>query len=100
LKSQDQGGSVALTSNLVLSANAWHGGVVDSATPAAPLLLGRIGRALSARPSRRVTMRSRIFQGQTMPKRDKMEIKIAFWALVLFAAFMAAGSLTAYFQKK
>ena len=35
-----------------------------------------------------------------MPKRDKMEIKIAFWALVLFAAFMAAGSLAAYFQKK
>ena len=29
-----------------------------------------------------------------------MEIKIAFWALVLFAALMAAGSLTAYFQKK
>jgi hypothetical protein len=46
------------------------------------------------------TVRSRIIQGQTMPKRDKMEIKIAFWALVLFAAFMAAGSLTAYFQKK
>jgi hypothetical protein len=33
-------------------------------------------------------------------QRDKMEIKIAFWALVLFAAFMAAGSLSAYFQKK
>ena len=62
--------------------------------------LAGLGRALSARPSGRVTVRSRIIQGQTMPNRDKMEIKIAFWALVLFAAFMAAGSLTAYFQKK
>jgi hypothetical protein len=77
---------------LVLSANAWHGGVVDSATPAAPLLLGRIGRHYQR--GLRVASRG------TMPKRDKMEIKIAFWALVLFAAFMAAGSLTAYFQKK
>jgi len=39
-KSQDRVGAVALTSSLVLSANAWHGGVVGSATPAAPLLLG------------------------------------------------------------
>jgi len=35
-----------------------------------------------------------------MPERHKMEIKIAFWALVTFAAFMAGRSLTAYFQKK
>jgi hypothetical protein len=35
-----------------------------------------------------------------MPKKDKMEIKIAFWALTSFAAFMAARSLTAYLQKK
>ena len=35
-----------------------------------------------------------------MPKKDKMEIKFAFLALVFFAAFMAARSLTAYFQKK
>jgi len=43
-------------------------------------------------------MRPRIIQGQT--KKDKMEIKIAFWALAFFASFMAARSLTAYFKKK
>jgi len=37
---------------------------------------------------------------RTMPGKDKMEIKIAFLALAFFAAFMAARSLTAYFQKK
>jgi hypothetical protein len=45
-------------------------------------------------------MRPRIIQGQTMPKRDKMEIQFAFLALAFFAAFMAARSLTAYFEKK
>ena len=35
-----------------------------------------------------------------MPGKVKMEIKIAFWAFVIFAAFMAGRSLTAYFQKK
>ena len=29
-----------------------------------------------------------------------MEIKIAFWALAFFAAFMAGRSLTAYFKEK
>jgi hypothetical protein len=33
-------------------------------------------------------------------KRDKMEIKIVFWALAFFAAFMAARSLTAYFKQR
>ena len=42
-----------------------------------------------------VTVRSQIIQGQTM-----MEIKIAFWALAFFAAFMAARSLTAYFKQR
>ena len=37
---------------------------------------------------------------RTMSGKDKMEIKIAFLALAFFAAFMAARSLTAYFQKK
>ena len=41
-----------------------------------------------------------IIQGQTMPKKDKMEIKFAFLALAFFASFMAARSLTAYFKKK
>ena len=41
----------------------------------------------------------RIVQGQTMPKKDKMEIEIAFKALAVFAAFMAGRSLTAYFKK-
>jgi hypothetical protein len=44
-------------------------------------------------------VRSRIIQGQAMPKRDKMEIEIAFKALAFFAAFMAGRSLTAYFKK-
>jgi hypothetical protein len=35
-----------------------------------------------------------------MPGQDKMEIKIAVWALAFFAAFMAARSLTAYFREK
>jgi hypothetical protein len=48
----------------------------------------------------RSRMRPRIIQGQTMPKRDKMEIQFAFLALAFFAAFMAARSLTAYFEKK
>jgi hypothetical protein len=30
----------------------------------------------------------------------KMEIKIAFWALAFFAAFMAARSLMLYFKEK
>jgi hypothetical protein len=68
VKAQDQAGSVALTTSLVLSANAWHGGVVDSATPAAPLLLGRIGRALSARPLGSVTVRSRIIRADDAQK--------------------------------
>ena len=46
------------------------------------------------------TVRSRIIQGQTMPKKAKMEIKIAFLALAFFAAFMAGRSLTAYFKQK
>jgi hypothetical protein len=45
-------------------------------------------------------MRSPIIQGQTMPKGTKMEIKIAFWTLACFAAFMAARSLTAYFKQR
>jgi hypothetical protein len=45
-------------------------------------------------------MRSRIIQGQTTPKKDRMEIQIAFLVLAFFAAFMAARSLTAYFKKK
>jgi hypothetical protein len=45
-------------------------------------------------------MRPHIIQGQTMPKGTKMEIKIAFWALAFFAAFMAARSLTAYFKQR
>jgi hypothetical protein len=56
--------------------------------------------AKHAAPSCHVTVRSRIIQGQTMPKKDKMEIKIAFWALAFFAAFMAGRSLTAYFKQK
>ena len=47
-----------------------------------------------------LTVRSRIIQRQTMPKRDKMEVEFAFLVLAVFAAFMAARSLTAYFKKK
>jgi len=68
------------------------GGAVNHDPAAAPQLLGRIGRSEA--------VRSRIIQGQTMPKKDKMEVQFAFLALAFFAAFMAARSLTAYFKKK
>jgi hypothetical protein len=45
-------------------------------------------------------VRSLFIQGQTMQNQDKMEIKIAFWALAFFAAFMAGRSLTAYLKQK
>ena len=38
--------------------------------------------------------------GADEAKRDKMEIKIAFMAVLFFAAFMAGRSLTAYFKKQ
>ena len=44
-------------------------------------------------------MRARIIQGQTMSKKDRIEIEIAFKAIAFFAAFMAGRSLTAYFKK-
>jgi len=44
-------------------------------------------------------VRARIIQGQTMSKKDRIEIEIAFKALAFFAAFMAGRSLTAYFKK-
>jgi hypothetical protein len=62
------------------------------ATTAAPPLLGWIDRSEARR--------SRTIQGQTMPKKDNMEVQFAFLALAFFAAFMAARSLTAYFKKK
>ena len=54
---------------------------------------------------REITRPGRFFRfkqqsNRTMPGKVKMEIKIAFWAFVIFAAFMAGRSLTAYFQKK
>jgi hypothetical protein len=55
---------------------------------------------IAAQPSGRATLRFRIIQRQTMPKKDKMEIQIAFLALAFFAAFMAGRSLMAYFKKK
>ncbi|MGC2712261.1 MAG: hypothetical protein WA366_02680 [Pseudolabrys sp.] len=75
----------------------WHGitrraGLVVLSTP--PAQRGMRHRRAT------FTVRSRIIQGQTMPKKDKMEIKIAFLALAFFAAFMAGRSLTAYFKQK